>query len=61
MVSEATDQDIKSLVEVYREDKKMIDKTAIIHPTAKIADDAIIGPYVVIGENVTIGHRTRVI
>ena len=39
----------------------MIDKTAIIHPTAKIADDAIIGPYVVIGENVTIGHRTRVI
>ena len=39
----------------------MIDKTAIIHPSAKIADDAIIGPYVVIGENVTIGHRTRVI
>ena len=39
----------------------MIDKTAIIHPSAKIADDAIIGPYVVIGENVTIGSRTRVI
>ena len=39
----------------------MIDKTAIIHPTAQIADDAIIGPYVVIGENVKIGHRTRVI
>ena len=39
----------------------MIDKTAVIHPSAKIADDAIIGPYVVIGENVTIGHRTRVI
>ena len=39
----------------------MIDKTAIIHPSAKIADDAIIGPYVVIGENVTIGARTRVI
>ena len=24
----------------------MIDKTAIIHPSAQIADDAIIGPYV---------------
>ena len=39
----------------------MIDKTAIIHPSAKIADDAIIGPYVVIGENVKIGSKTRVI
>jgi len=39
----------------------MIDKTAIIHPSAQIAEDAIIGPYVVIGENVKIGHRTRVI
>lgn len=39
----------------------MIDKTAIIHPTAQIADDAIIGPYVVIGENVKIGSKTRVI
>ena len=28
----------------------MIDKTAIIHPSAQIAEDAIIGPYVVIGE-----------
>ena len=40
---------------------KMIDKTAIIHPTAEIAEDAIIGPNVVIGENVKIGSRTRVI
>ena len=39
----------------------MIDKTAIIHPGAQIADDAIIGPYVVIGENVKIGSKTRVI
>ena len=39
----------------------MIDKTAIIHPSAQIADDAIIGPYVVIGENVKIGSGTRVI
>ena len=39
----------------------MIDKTAIIHPSAQIADDAIIGPYVVIGENVKIGSKTRVI
>ena len=39
----------------------MIDKTAIIHPSAQIAEDAIIGPFVVIGENVKIGSRTRVI
>ncbi len=39
----------------------MIDKTAIIHPSAQIAEDAIIGPYVVIGENVKIGSGTRVI
>ena len=39
----------------------MIDKTAIIHPSAQIADDAIIGPYVVIGEGVKIGSGTRVI
>lgn len=39
----------------------MIDKTAVIHPSAQIADDAIIGPYVVIGENVKIGSGTRVI
>ena len=39
----------------------MIDKTAIIHPSAQIAEDAIIGPYVVIGEGVKIGSKTRVI
>ena len=39
----------------------MIDKTAVIHPSAQIADDAIVGPYVVIGENVKIGSKTRVI
>lgn len=39
----------------------MIDKTAVIHPSAEIAEDAIIGPYVVIGENVKIGSGTRVI
>ena len=39
----------------------MIDKTAIVHSSAKIADDAIIGPNVVIGENVIIGSKTRVI
>lgn len=39
----------------------MIDKTAVIHPSAQIADDAIIGPYVVIGENVKIGSGTKVI
>ncbi len=39
----------------------MIDKTAVIHPSAEIAEDAIIGPYVVIGEGVKIGSGTRVI
>lgn len=39
----------------------MIDKTAVIHPSAQIAEDAIIGPFVVIGENVKIGSGTRVI
>lgn len=39
----------------------MIDKTAIIHPSAQIAEDAIIGPYVVIGKGVKIGSGTRVI
>ena len=58
---EASGIEIISNTKIDKEGKKMIDKTAIIHPSAKIADDAIIGPYVVIGENVTIGHRTRVI
>jgi len=39
----------------------MIDKTAIIHPSAQIVPDAVIGPNVVIGENVKIGSGTRVI
>jgi len=39
----------------------MIDKSAIIHPSAQIVEDAIIGPNVVIGENVKIGSKTRVI
>ncbi|MBE7712262.1 MAG: acyl-ACP--UDP-N-acetylglucosamine O-acyltransferase [Cyanobacteria bacterium SIG26] len=39
----------------------MIDKTAVIHPSAQIAEDAYIGPYVVIGENVKIGSGTKVL
>ena len=39
----------------------MIDKTAIVHPSAQIADDAVIGPYVVIGEGVAIESGTQVI
>ena len=39
----------------------MIDKTAVVHPSAKIAEDAYIGPNVVIGEGVTIGSGTKVI
>jgi len=37
-----------------------IHPTAIVHKNAKIADDAIIGPYAYIGENVTIGSRSEV-
>ncbi len=39
----------------------MIHQTAVVDPTAQIAEDAIIGPNVVIGKNVKIGARTRVI
>ena len=39
----------------------MIDKTAVVHPSAQIAEDAYIGPNVVIGEGVKIGSGTRVI
>ncbi|WP_119343137.1 acyl-ACP--UDP-N-acetylglucosamine O-acyltransferase [Facilibium subflavum] len=33
----------------------MIDPSAIIHESAKIADDVIIGPYTIVGENAQIG------
>ena len=39
----------------------MIDKTAVIHPTAKIAQNVSIGPYVIIGENVEIDEGTNII
>ena len=39
----------------------MIDKTAIIHPSSKIAENVSIGPYVVIGEDVEIGEGTNII
>ncbi len=38
----------------------MIDKNAIIDPTAKIAEDAHIGPWTMIGANVEIGSGTWV-
>jgi UDP-N-acetylglucosamine acyltransferase len=38
----------------------MIDKTAIIHPSAEIAEDVIIGPNVVIGENVKIASGVEI-
>lgn len=38
----------------------MIHPTAIIDPSAKIADDAIIGPYSVIGADVEIGSGTEI-
>ncbi|MFA5974774.1 MAG: acyl-ACP--UDP-N-acetylglucosamine O-acyltransferase [Elusimicrobiota bacterium] len=37
-----------------------IHPTAIIHPTAQIADGVIIGPYAVIGENVVLHPRVRI-
>jgi UDP-N-acetylglucosamine acyltransferase len=36
----------------------MIHKTAIVHPTAEVADGVEIGPYSIIGEHVTIGAGT---
>ena len=36
----------------------MIEKTAIIHPTANIHEDVCIGPYSVIGQDVSIGSGT---
>ncbi|MFA7658892.1 MAG: acyl-ACP--UDP-N-acetylglucosamine O-acyltransferase [Candidatus Gastranaerophilaceae bacterium] len=39
----------------------MIDKTAIIHKSAQIADDVIIGPNVIIGENVKIKSGVKII
>ncbi|OGO90221.1 MAG: acyl-[acyl-carrier-protein]--UDP-N-acetylglucosamine O-acyltransferase [Coxiella sp. RIFCSPHIGHO2_12_FULL_42_15] len=38
----------------------MISEHAMIHPTARIADDVSIGPWTVIGENVEIGAGSRV-
>lgn len=39
----------------------MIDKTAIIHPSAEIASDVVIGPNVIIGENVKIESGVKII
>jgi len=38
----------------------MIHPTAIVHPTAEIAEGVEIGPYSIIGEHVIIGEGTRV-
>ena len=39
----------------------MIDKSAIIHPSAQIAEGVIIGPNVVIGENVKLASGVKII
>jgi len=39
----------------------MIDKTAVIHPSAKIADNVVIGPNVVIGENVALASGVKIL
>src|SRR5438552_5525697 len=36
-----------------------IHATAIVHPSARVAGTADIGPYVIIGPEVEIGERTR--
>ena len=36
----------------------MIDKTAIVHPKAKLDKNVLIGPYCIIGPNVEIGENT---
>src|SRR4030065_141588 len=38
----------------------MIHETAIVHPTAEVADGVEIGPYSIIGEKVKIGKGTRI-
>ncbi|MBN1255432.1 MAG: acyl-ACP--UDP-N-acetylglucosamine O-acyltransferase [Deltaproteobacteria bacterium] len=38
----------------------MIHETAIVHPTAELADDVEIGPYSIIGEKVKIGKGTSI-
>ncbi|ODN43642.1 acyl-ACP--UDP-N-acetylglucosamine O-acyltransferase [Piscirickettsia litoralis] len=38
----------------------MIDERAIVHPTAKIADNVSIGPWSLIGPNVEIGEGTEI-
>lgn len=38
----------------------MIHETAVVHPTAEVADGVEIGPYSIIGEHVTIGEGTRI-
>ena len=39
----------------------MIDKTAIIHPSAQIAEGVVIGPNVIIGENVKLASGVKII
>jgi UDP-N-acetylglucosamine acyltransferase len=34
--------------------------TAVIHPTASVADDVVIGPYAIIGEHAFVGSGTRI-
>ena len=38
----------------------MIHKTAVVHPTAEVADDVEIGPYSIIGEHVKIAEGTQI-
>jgi UDP-N-acetylglucosamine acyltransferase len=39
----------------------MIHPTAIVHPSARLAKGAEVGPYCIVGENVSIGARTKLL
>lgn len=40
--------------------KPVIHPTAIVSPSARLAEDVVVGPYAVIDEHVTVGARTRI-
>jgi UDP-N-acetylglucosamine acyltransferase len=39
----------------------MIHATALVHPKAKVAEGAEIGPYCIVGENVSVGARAKLL
>ena len=39
----------------------MIHATAVVHPNAKVAEDAEVGPFCLVGEHVRVGPRTKLL